>query len=479
MKRIIHTLVLALLLGYNWAQAQSILVSGTVTDSLNGNPVSNYTVQLDLYDSTNMILSTGTMLTDSLGQYNVAINTTNGPTGGWLDVFVYDCNGSIQSLHFPYMGGNAVFNGVDFQICAGPASCAAAFTASNAPGNNTISFNDLSSSSSGTVMSWAWDFGDGNTGTGLNFTHTYSSPGMYYVCLTIATTSGCTSTFCDWVNVGGSTSNCAASLAYVLLPSGAYGFVASASGTALPVSYFYDFGNGNSLTTNTDTLLYTYSNGGVYYACVTVSFSDSCVATGCTTVGNNLSCQADFFAIPDTTGQYSLLLVNNSTGTGLNYFWDFGDGGTSTLAYPQHTYAGVGTYYICLTVADSLNTCTSTFCDSITVTQKQLAAFTIQVVPPGQATGTTNPAQASLSAVSLYPLPAQDILSIDMSLARRSIVQLHLIDLNGRTVNTINVGNRPEGKQHLEINVRDVPAGLYTLRIDANGSVSRRIAVLH
>src|SRR5690606_4178853 len=42
------------------------------------------------------------------------------------------------------------------------------------------------------INSWTWDFGDGNTGTGQNPTHTYMNEGIYDVTLTIGTTSGCT-----------------------------------------------------------------------------------------------------------------------------------------------------------------------------------------------------------------------------------------------------------------------------------------------
>ncbi|MFB8199883.1 S8 family serine peptidase [Kitasatospora purpeofusca] len=41
-----------------------------------------------------------------------------------------------------------------------------------------------------------------------------------------------------------------------------------------------------------------------------------------------------------------------SSGTGLSYRWDFGDGTTGTGVRPTHTYAGYGTYTVVLTVTD-------------------------------------------------------------------------------------------------------------------------------
>ncbi len=51
----------------------------------------------------------------------------------------------------------------------------------------SVTFTDLST---GTPTSWAWDFGDGNTSSLQNPTHTYASVGTYDVSLTVTTSSG-------------------------------------------------------------------------------------------------------------------------------------------------------------------------------------------------------------------------------------------------------------------------------------------------
>ena len=43
----------------------------------------------------------------------------------------------------------------------------------------------FSNQSSGTPISWQWDFGDGSTGTGVNPVHTYAEDGAYTVTLCI------------------------------------------------------------------------------------------------------------------------------------------------------------------------------------------------------------------------------------------------------------------------------------------------------
>lgn len=54
-----------------------------------------------------------------------------------------------------------------------------------------------------------------------------------------------------------------------------------------------------------------------------------------------------------------------------SYLWDFGDGSTSTIENPIHSYTNAGAYTICLTITapgeDSSSECTNTFCDSLYV----------------------------------------------------------------------------------------------------------------
>ena len=49
-----------------------------------------------------------------------------------------------------------------------------------------------SSDPDGTVASYAWDFGDGSTGTGATPTHTYAAAGTFTVSLTVTDDGGCT-----------------------------------------------------------------------------------------------------------------------------------------------------------------------------------------------------------------------------------------------------------------------------------------------
>jgi hypothetical protein len=57
--------------------------------------------------------------------------------------------------------------------------------------NSEITFNgSLSYDPDGHVVSWIWDFGDGNSGEGEIVTHSYSNTGMYNVLLTVTDDKG-------------------------------------------------------------------------------------------------------------------------------------------------------------------------------------------------------------------------------------------------------------------------------------------------
>src|ERR1041385_4765154 len=77
------------------------------------------------------------------------------------------------------------------------ASCHAGFTWTQSSANR-ISFT---STSTGTVFSYNWSFGNGGSTSGAipNLMYTYNMPGTYYVCLSLYDSSGMCDRFCDSV----------------------------------------------------------------------------------------------------------------------------------------------------------------------------------------------------------------------------------------------------------------------------------------
>jgi hypothetical protein len=106
---------------------------------------------------------------------------------------------------------------------------------------------------------------------------------------------------------------------------------------------------------------------------------------------NTVGLPVNVYPIPSTafnwTSNQLAVTFNNTSQFAFTYSWDFGDGNTSTLQHPVHTYASPGTYNVCLTASD--NNCSATICHVIVVTQVgTLAASNLEVlISPNPSTG--------------------------------------------------------------------------------------------
>jgi PKD repeat protein len=225
-----------------------------------------------------------------------------------------------------------------------------------------------SSDPDGSVTSYAWDFGDGATGSGATTSHTYGSAGTYNVTLTVTDNGGATGTSTKSITVTAPNQNPTAS------------FTSSTSGLKISVdgsgssdpdgnvaSYAWDFGDGQTGTGSTAS--HTYAAGGTYTVKLTVT--DDRGGTDSTTSSATVTNQPPTAAFTASADQLSASFdasgSADSDGSIASYVWDFGDSTTGTGVSPQHAYAAGGTYTVTLVVTDNASA-TDSVSHAVTVT---------------------------------------------------------------------------------------------------------------
>ncbi|MDD4602319.1 MAG: PKD domain-containing protein [Bacteroidales bacterium] len=95
------------------------------------------------------------------------------------------------------------------------------------------------------------------------------------------------------------------------------------------------------------------------------------------------ACHAAYTSDPDLLNPKTIHFHDQSTGLITRWQWSFGDGVTSTIQNPDHTYPSSGTYMVCLTVSnsDSGNICHDILCTTVIIPQvgECKATFNYQV----------------------------------------------------------------------------------------------------
>lgn len=386
-----------------------------------------------------------------------------------------------------------------------------------------ISTNALQASfdataSTGSVTAYSINFGDGNSTSDSIVTHTYTTSGTYTISLIVNNICGQFDTLIQTINV------CETPLAnFTANPTG-LSLVFNNLSSGFNANYSWDFGDGNSSTTQSPT--HSYATNGTYT--ITLIITDTC--GGADTTAQTITVCAPLNAQISTT--QSGLTVNfdgTNSGQANTYSWNFGDGNTSTSPNPSHTYASGGTYTVTLTVT---NICGETSTTTITVStcQTPQAAWSYQIISSGgsgmivqfdgsssigastflwefgdgntnntsatplhtytvpglfyivrltveNACGDRNSLQGSLLsigineneyvAIEIYPNPVNDFIHIRSS-SPAAIEQIIITDVQGRVV----LSNKASQEDLTEINTTHLAQGLYFVTITGNSYTS-------
>lgn len=216
---------------------------------------------------------------------------------------------------------------------------------------DSVRIVDASTIPAGTIASWQWNFGDGNTSirtTNAPFYHQYTTPGNYTISLITVAGSGCKSDTAFMpvtvlpkplanFNTGGN----------VCLGDSIRFVDASTSTAGAITSWQWNFGDGNSSTLTTNNPFYhTYTAAGNYPVTLIVAAANGCSSDTFRLAVNVSSKPAAIFTYNGKPCVDSLLTFSSSVPTGganpPTWHWNFGDGQTfnsATANTASHAYA--------------------------------------------------------------------------------------------------------------------------------------------
>lgn len=143
---------------------------------------------------------------------------------------------------------------------------------------------------------------------------------------------------------------------------------------------------------------------------------------------------------------------DNSADDVVSWHWDFGDGNSSELPNPVHTYAAPGSYVVSL-VAASGEGCTAFALDTLLVVKTEVSGTSADAVAEDE--------------VAVFPNPAGDRLAVYPQFSTFRPVVVSLVDLTGRVMRVVDF---PFVKTDaLEIDLSGLPAGIYLLSVATEG----------
>ena len=176
-------------------------------------------------------------------------------------------------------------------------------------------------------------------------------------------------------------------------------------------------------------------------------------------------------------------MYNYSTGgNGLaiyTYLWDFGDGTTSALPYPNHVYTTAGPFYLCLTVTTGSSgaiVCTSNYCDSIHPGIPRSQNTTLNVIDP--ATVGVQEHKDVTEQLDNYPIPFTHNTTITYAIKQNSSIELSVVDLLGNKVVVIENGNKSAGTYKTNLDASNISAGIYLLQLKADNKITTKKLVI-
>ena len=288
-----------------------------------------------------------------------------------------------------------------------------------------------------------WDFGDGNVSEEFNPTHTYTSSGDFVVVLIASNECGSDTfeqiiamdirtpviVFSQSVNEG-----CAPLMVQ---------FVDQSDND--PFSWKWTFPGGNPENSTEQNPLVEYVDPGVYD--VSIELTNDFGSSSLTVLGAIVVLSKPLAEFEFAMDQGDVQFMNISD-FGESFNWDFGDGSTSNIENPIHTYIESGSFDVVLVVTNK--------CGNDTIIQ------TVEIVLSSVFDSEI------LTLFSVYPNPNNGLFILEIEGSPSKFIEVNLIDLLGRVILDTEV-EFISGKLYKTFDLKDIESGSFILQVILDG----------
>jgi PKD repeat protein len=308
-----------------------------------------------------------------------------------------------------------------------------------------------------TAITALWNFGDGTTATSWNATHLYAQPGRYNVCLRIQYGT-CVSYKCDTINIVAPISCTDLSNFQFTNGNGQVSFAPTFYQSN--VQYTWTFGDGTGAQGM--SAAHYYNTAGTYTACLTAFKNNNCASTTCKTITilpiincNNITLSIGDVRDSLVPNRIKFTALSNTATTSQQ--WTITKIPTSATQTPvvissnnpTYMFLDSGYYNVCVK-ATYANGCIKTICKTVYISQNM----------PG----------TNVCSLQVFPNPTSTVINATVTLVQPQLINATVYNSSNNLV-LQKQQQGVVGLNTINMNVANLPAGIYTIRVLYGGQV--------
>ncbi len=208
-----------------------------------------------------------------------------------------------------------------------------------------------------------------------------------------------------------------------------------------PTSWSWDFGDGNMSTDQNP--VHTYTSSGTYTVVLTATNASGSNEYELEVMVSAVSASISISGLLEV-GETLVFDPNASAGAN-TYFWDFGNGATSTEAMPSYVYNMEGDYVVTLTVTNADG------CEIVTTTEISIILSGLSELEAG---------------ISIYPNPSDGNLFIKNT-GSEQYFEIEVVNTIGQVMKRVDTSQQTSDVFHLQLS--DYPPGVYVIGLKFGG----------